>query len=82
MPIRESPVAWRTLRPYFVHELEPGRAPEVKPKPWLAPEQMALARKVMANEIARQAQKRRRGRKWLVGNLKNAEASVGESKGE
>ena len=49
----EPAIPWRTLRPYIVHEIEPGRAPEVKPHPWLEEKQMALARRVMASELAR-----------------------------
>lgn len=39
--------------PYVAHELEPGYAPEVPPRPWLHPVQMALARKVLKNEALR-----------------------------
>ena len=49
--LRAEPIDWRTSRPAYAHELEAGFAPEVDKHPWLAPEQMALARKVMENEI-------------------------------
>jgi len=52
----EAAVAWRTLRPYYTHELEPGRAPEIPFKPWLDPAQMELAKKVQANEKSRRIQ--------------------------
>lgn len=50
---REAPIPWPTLRPYIVRETEPGKAPEIDPKPWLEASQMELARKVMANEVLR-----------------------------
>jgi hypothetical protein len=56
MLARESSVSWRTLRPYIMHEIEPGLAPEIPPKPWLAPAQMQLAKKVLANETRRHSQ--------------------------
>ncbi len=49
----EPAIPWRTLRPYIVREIEPGRAREIKPKPWLDPNQMALARQVLYNEHLR-----------------------------
>ncbi len=53
----EPAIPWRTLRPYIVHEIEPGQAREIKPKPWLNPHQMALARQVLYNEHARHLHK-------------------------
>ena|SRR5437773_1078505 len=52
----EKQIPWRSPRPYIVHELEPGRAPEQPQKPWLDPQQMALAKRVVFNEHQRQLQ--------------------------
>jgi len=52
-----EPIAWRTIRPAFAYELEPGFAPEQDnvpaTKPWLDPEQMKLAQKVLDNHMQR-----------------------------